>query len=121
MFGLLRKLMRGPTKRSPAFWGLVLSVFLATASVLPLSAAAQTAMPHDRIETLLKARYGETPVARGLMQNGWLIEVFASPKGDTWTIVFTTPEGVSRVGSAGVAWSQIDTKRGQLSSLSQAN
>lgn len=121
MFGLLRKLIRSPTRRSSAFWGLVFSVFLATASVLPMSAAAQTAMPRDKVEALLKARYGETPVARGLMQNGWMIEVFASSDGDTWTIVFTTPEGVSRVGSAGVAWSEVDTKLGQLSSLAQVN
>ncbi len=85
-----------------------------------MSAAAQTVMPHDKVEVMLKAKYGETPVARGLMHSGRLIEVFASPGGDTWTIVFTTPGGMSRVGAAGVAWSPVDSKLGQLSSSAQA-
>lgn len=118
MFG---RMLRGPTWRSSVLWGLVVSVFLVTAGAVPMSAAAQTVMSRDKVEALLKAKYGEAPVARGLMHSGWLIEVFASPGGDTWTIVFTTPGGLSRVGSTGVAWSSLDSKLGQLSGVAQTN
>ena len=119
MFGMFQKLIRGPTVRSFVLPIIVLAVLVIAAGLTSRETAAQAAMPHEQIEALLKTRYGETPVARGLMQNGWMIEVFASA--DTWTIVFTTPEGASRVGSAGIAWSQLDVGPGRLSRLTGAD
>ena len=113
MSGPKRQGKCGPIRRPAALFGLVLSLFLAVSSILPMSAVAQTVMPRDKIEGLLKVQYGETPVARGLMHSGWLVEVFASPGGVTWTMVFTTPGGLSRVGSTGVAWSSVDSKPGR--------
>ena len=121
MFAMFGKLIRGPTGRSLMLAALVVAVLAVAMGVTSRESAAQAVMPHEQIVNLLKARYGETPVARGLVQNGWMIEVFATAQGDTWTIVFTTPEGVSRVGSAGVAWSQLDEGPERLSRLTEAD
>ena len=42
----------------------------------------------------LRETYGEKPVAHGLADSGVLAEIFSSPQG-AWTIVATTPNGVS--------------------------
>ncbi len=110
---------RGPTSRrhlriAAWFLGLVFMVW----PVWPLTSpvTAQTLMPHDKVERLLAARYGEWPIARGLTQAGTMIEVFAASGGETWTIVFTTPRGISRIGSAGVAWTPLVPETSHFSS-----
>ena len=51
----------------------------------------------------------ETPVAIGLSANGGLVEGFASPDGETWTLVIATPKGGVRAVIAGEAWDGRDT------------
>ena len=62
---------------------------------------------HEAIAAGLLAQYQETPVAIGVMGDGRLIEVFASPDGSTWTIVATSPGGQACVGGAGENWRNI--------------
>ena len=45
----------------------------------------------------------EAPVAIGLSANGGWVEVFASPDGETWTLVIATPKGGVRAVIAGEA------------------
>ena len=72
--------------------------------VAGVAAAENLCMPHADIAKRLESGYAETPVAIGLSANGGLVEVFASPDGETWTLVITTPKGVSCVVIAGEAW-----------------
>ncbi len=114
MRSVFRRLIRGPTGRRSILSALALATFLGAASISPSPAVSQTLIPHERIVALLEAQYGEAPVARGLVENGWLLEVFASKSGETWTVVLTTPQGMSRIGSAGVAWTELAPQHRQV-------
>ncbi|MDP6604107.1 MAG: hypothetical protein QGG17_07940 [Rhodospirillales bacterium] len=52
----------------------------------------------------LQKRFAEVPVAMGLQSNGTVLEVFASQRTNTWSIVITTPTGVSCLVSEGQSW-----------------
>ncbi len=43
-------------------------------------------------------------MAIGLTGNGSVIELFTTGDGSTWTIVITSPDGLSRVVAAGESW-----------------
>jgi hypothetical protein len=76
------------------------------------SAAAQSApggmrMPcHNATEIAqqLNSKYDEAPVAFGLQSNGNLLQVYASENKGTWTVVSTTPQGMSCIVAAGKRW-----------------
>ena len=89
----------------------------ATGTLLALGAfaspaAAQTMMPgvrmpcHDanEIAKQLSRKYDEAPVAFGLQTNGNLLQVYASEQKGTWTVVSTTPQGLSCIVAAGQRW-----------------
>ena len=81
----------------------------ALAAPLPSQAdtnAAPSAPCGDRDELLshLSQKYSETPVAMGLSTNGSLVEVLASKAGDSFTIVYTTPTGLTCLMAAGSNW-----------------
>jgi hypothetical protein len=52
---------------------------------------------------ILKESFGERLVAHGLATSGAVAELFSSPNG-TWTIVATSPNGMSCMVGAGDAW-----------------
>ncbi|MFQ6017937.1 MAG: hypothetical protein ACE5KF_07050 [Kiloniellaceae bacterium] len=52
----------------------------------------------------LAERYGEAPIAAGVTARGALLEVLATEDGATWTIIVTTPQGLSCVRAAGEGW-----------------
>ena len=52
----------------------------------------------------LQKRYAEVPVAMGLQSNGTVLEVYSSRRTNTWSIVITTPTGVSCLVSEGQNW-----------------
>jgi hypothetical protein len=76
------------------------------------SLGAQTApsnprMPcHNAIEIAkqLSNKYDEAPVAIGLQSNGNLLQVYSSEEKNTWTVVSTTPTGVTCIIAAGKRW-----------------
>ncbi len=78
--------------------------FLATA-LLALPAQAQS-LCGNRTDVLgkLSNGYSENASAMGLASNGGVVEVLTSPKGDTWTIIITMPNGVSCLVAAGESW-----------------
>lgn len=73
-----------------------------------VSSAAAAQQPHcnDRSQVLelLAEKYKEAPVASGVTNNGGLVEVLTDAKGGTWTIIVTTPQGVSCLVAAGEGW-----------------
>jgi hypothetical protein len=52
----------------------------------------------------LAARFGEAPLARGLAENGVLLEIFAAQDGATWTAMTTYADGTSCLVAFGRFW-----------------
>ena len=52
----------------------------------------------------LAKKYGEASVAAGITLNGALVEVFTTGDGNTWTIIVSTPNGMSCLVAAGEGW-----------------
>ena len=59
---------------------------------------------HAVLVDKLRERYAEVPVAMGLQSNGTVLEVFASRRANTWSVVITAPNGVSCLVSEGQSW-----------------
>lgn len=81
-----------------------------------LAQAAPPRMPcHNAAEIArqLSQKYNEAPVAFGLQSNGNLLQVYACNKdcpgsgAPTWTVVSTTPHGLSCIVAAGRNWEQL--------------
>ena len=92
---------------------MLLGVALATLSTSAIAAstsamaAPQQCNNRDAVLKLLSNKYKEAPVAFGVTNNGGLVEVLKSTpsaKEDTWTIIITTPQGVSCLVAAGEGW-----------------
>ena len=80
---------------------LVLSfAFVATAA----SAQQPQCNERERVLELLAKKYKESPVAAGVTNTGGLVEVLTDGKGGTWTIIVTTPQGMSCLVAAGEGW-----------------
>jgi hypothetical protein len=94
------------------------SALASAALVLALSggaAAQQTPNPHRQVPTsspcgaradvvkMLKENFGERAMAHGIAHSGTLAEVFISP-GGTWTIIATSPNGISCMIGSGESW-----------------
>lgn len=52
----------------------------------------------------LANEYQERPVARGLAENGVILEVFASRDGESWTAVASFVDGMSCLIASGQFW-----------------
>lgn len=52
----------------------------------------------------LEENYGESPVALGIAADGKVIEVIASGRTGTWTIIMTLPNGIACGIAAGTGW-----------------
>ena len=59
---------------------------------------------------LLANKYKEAPVAVGVTNTGGLVEVYSTGDGNTWTIIVTTPQGMSCLVAAGEGWRTIEHK-----------
>jgi len=62
---------------------------------------------HKKVVSHLSERFGEAPSSMGLANNGSVVQVFTSVDG-TWTIVATTPGGLSCLVASGEAWQKLD-------------
>jgi len=67
---------------------------------------AQCAKRMDIIKHLT-GQFHETPVAVGLADNGHLLEILASTDGKTWTLLFSTPAGMSCLMATGQDWQSL--------------
>ena len=62
----------------------------------------------DNVLALLAKKYKETPIAAGVTNTGGLVEVLTDIKSGTWTIIVTTPQGVSCLVAAGEGWRNME-------------
>lgn len=58
----------------------------------------------DRLAAALVEAYREKPVGVGLQKNGRLLEIFASPGGETWTAATVGPDSEACVVAIGRSW-----------------
>ncbi len=77
-----------------------------------LVASAAMAQPQcnerDSVLELLAKKYQETPIAAGVTNTGGLVEVLNDIKSGTWTIIVTTPQGMSCLIAAGEGWRNME-------------
>ena len=85
-------------------------ITLGTALTLVSSAAlaAPQCNTRDYVLGLLSDKYSEAPIAIGVANNGGLVEVLATGDGDTWSIIITTPQGMSCLVAAGEGWQALE-------------
>jgi hypothetical protein len=69
-------------------------------------AAEPTCHRYDQVVTHLGRKYQEVPVGRGLQTNGQLLQLFASRRTGTWTVISTKPDGTTCVVAAGEDWEE---------------
>ncbi len=62
----------------------------------------------DNVLALLAKKYKETPIAAGVTNTGGLVEVLTDIKSGTWTIIVTTPQGMSCLVAAGEVWRNME-------------
>lgn len=89
---------------------LAAPLLLASAS---MPAAAEDSMAcgtRDEMLGHLAGKYHEKPVAMGLSTNGSLVEILASTTGGSFTIVYTTPAGLTCMMAAGSNWETMTLK-----------
>ena len=62
-------------------------------------------LPRADLLAHLAKKYSEAPVAAGMTNDGrGLVEVLTTGDGGTWTIIVTTPHGMSCLVTAGEGW-----------------
>ncbi len=82
-------------------------VLVLISGLILFGASASAQVPctqRTEIVTELAGKYKEVPVAIGVTSKGHLVEVLSSENGRTWTIIVTTPDGMSCVVSVGEGW-----------------
>ena len=73
-----------------------------------LALAAPQCNERDDVLKMLGKKYGETVSAVGVSNTGGLIEVVNDPKDGSWTIIMTTPWGMSCLVAAGQGWHDME-------------
>ena len=58
----------------------------------------------DNLIAALAERYREAPIAVGVTNGGSLVEVLQSRTSETWTIIVTSPQGISCLVFSGDGW-----------------
>ncbi|MFE0754135.1 hypothetical protein ACFW16_09290 [Inquilinus sp. NPDC058860] len=80
---------------------IALSVLLLAA---PALAAPASCGPHDVVVDYLARAFQETPAGTGTANSGGRVELFTAPKGRSWTLLYTGPDGQSCMIAAGRGW-----------------
>lgn len=79
----------------------------AALTLLPIAMlSATTGLRAKRTDLVvhLANEYQERPVARGLSENGVILELFASRDGESWTAVASFVDGMSCLIASGYFW-----------------
>lgn len=83
-------------------------VLVSTAAAAQTGALTEPCGPRSTVVKNLAEQYQESPIAIGVTSGGGLVEVLSSSDGETWTIIVSTPEGVSCLITAGEGWRPIE-------------
>lgn len=87
------------------FWFVTTVVATVVVFLLPQPAAALgPCETRDNLITALAERYQEIPVALGVTNAGSLVEVLQNAADETWTIIVTSPQGLSCLVFSGDGW-----------------
>ena len=88
----------------------MLKTLLLVSAITLVANGAQAAIcgPHEKIVATLHKQYEELPTAVGISNSGRLLEILVHRDGASWTVLLTSPEGVSCVIDAGESWMLID-------------
>jgi len=65
----------------------------------------------DGVKRLMEV-YKEEPRSIGLTSNGFVLEVFRTENGSTWTIIVTKPDGLTAPIASGLNWQDLPSKQG---------
>lgn len=90
--------------------GAAILMSLVLSVIDPRLAASQTmsrCAPQATVAVQLARNYAEAPIASGRQQNGFIIQVYATADGSTWTVVLTSPNGTSCLVAAGERWKAV--------------
>ncbi len=71
---------------------------------LPASAQQIPCGKRGDVLKQLSVRHSEAPAAMGLSSTGSMVELLTSRAGGSWTLIMTTPSGVSCLVAAGENW-----------------
>lgn len=66
--------------------------------------------PRANMIELLENRFAEKRIAAGISSQGMLVEIFATVDGSTWTLMVTTPNGLSCPFGVGEGWRTFEIK-----------
>ena len=83
---------------------LVCSLVLAAVPLHAQAADPSPCGPRKLVVSQLEAKFGEEPVAIGLSDSGRLIEILVGQAGGTFTVILTTPQGLSCIVLTGEDW-----------------
>jgi len=67
-------------------------------------AQQQMCAPFDEMRETLASQYHETEVGTGMVSDTDVLMLFASPGGETWTILGLNVSGIACIKSAGKGW-----------------
>ncbi len=84
-----------------------LAVVLVASSVTA-EPAGRPCGPRSEVVAGLAKKYQESPVAIGVTSGGGLVEVLSSSGGETWTIIVSSPEGISCLVTSGEGWRKME-------------
>ena len=88
--------------------GAALAVFSSAAVAQSQNQSQNQCNTRDNVISLLSSKYKEAPVAVGVTNTGGLVEVLSTGDGNTWTIIVTTPQGMSCLVAAGEGWRAVE-------------
>jgi len=83
---------------------VLMAAALAAAALFVRAAEAAQCGPRTEVLASLAKDYKETPAALGISASGLLLELVIRADGRSWTILSTSPAGVSCVIDAGGNW-----------------
>ncbi|MEO1292875.1 MAG: hypothetical protein AAFV62_08610 [Pseudomonadota bacterium] len=72
---------------------MICVVFSMFVGVSPAAAATAVCAPHDVVVSRLAEHYNEAPRLRGRTQTNRIVDVFASPNFETWSLTFRHENG----------------------------
>jgi hypothetical protein len=87
------------------YWLFITLTALAVTAFAPRSVAALgPCETRDTMVAALADRYREVPVALGITKAGSLVEVLQNTRDETWTLIVTSPQGISCLVFSGEGW-----------------
>jgi hypothetical protein len=97
-------------RKLTTFAALATGLAAALAGAQAAKADEDGAQCRDRNKVIdhLAGKYEEAPVAVGVTSTGGLVEVLTSNDGGTWTIIVTSPTGLSCLMAAGEGWRPLE-------------